>query len=154
LPNFFLIPSTSVFDVEVALVRGVLANGVIDTRLVDVEHVGRVLAQHPGLLAVGRRELQIEPGVEVEVIQTSLPESVERAQRDDRVTDEVMVSTSIRLPQSLMRQIRERAAAAGIPATTLIRQWVIDRMTASEAESVISVDDLKRFIAERAHPAA
>jgi predicted DNA binding CopG/RHH family protein len=86
--------------------------------------------------------------------QTSLPESVERAQRDDRVTDEVMVSTSIRLPQSLMRQIRERAAAAGVPATTLIRQWVIDRMTASEAESVISVDDLKRFIAERAHPAA
>jgi predicted DNA binding CopG/RHH family protein len=86
--------------------------------------------------------------------QTSLPESVERAQRDDRVTDEVMVSTSIRLPRSLMQQVRERAAAAGIPATTLMRQWVIDRLTASEAESVVSVDDLKRFIAERAHPAA
>lgn len=86
--------------------------------------------------------------------ETSLPESVERAQRDDRVTDEVMVSTSIRLPRSLMQQVRERAAAAGVPATTLMRQWVIDRLTASEAESVISVDDLKRFIAERAHPAA
>jgi predicted DNA binding CopG/RHH family protein len=57
--------------------------------------------------------------------QTSLPESVERAQRDDRVTDEVMVSTSIRLPRSLMQQVRERAAAAGIPATTLMRQWVM-----------------------------
>jgi predicted DNA binding CopG/RHH family protein len=86
--------------------------------------------------------------------ETSLPESVERAQRDDRVTDEVMVSTSIRLPRSLMQQVRERAAAAGVPATTLMRQWVIDRLTASEAESVISVNDLQRFIAERAHPAA
>jgi hypothetical protein len=86
--------------------------------------------------------------------QTSLPESVERAQRDDRTAEEVMVSTSIRLPRSLMQQVRERATTAGVPATTLMRQWVIDRLTASEAESVISVNDLQRFIAERAHPAA
>jgi hypothetical protein len=86
--------------------------------------------------------------------QPSLPESVERAQRDDRTAEEVMVSTSIRLPRSLMQQVRERATAAGVPATTLMRQWVIDRLTASEAQSVISVNDLQRFIAERAHPAA
>jgi len=85
---------------------------------------------------------------------TSLPESVDRAELDDRVADEVMVSTSIRLPRSLMQQVRERAAAAGVPATTLMRQWVIDRVATSEEEAVVSVADLKRLIAERSHPAA
>ncbi len=85
---------------------------------------------------------------------TSLPESVERAERDDRVTDEVMVSTSIRLPRSLMQQVRERAKATGVPATTLMRQWVIDRLTASPEESVVSVADLQKLIIERSHPAA
>jgi predicted DNA binding CopG/RHH family protein len=84
----------------------------------------------------------------------SLPESVERSSRDDHVTDEVMVSTSIRLPRSLMEQVRQHAEAAGIPATTLIRQWVIDRVTASTDDAVVSVADLKRLIAERSHPAA
>lgn len=85
---------------------------------------------------------------------TSLPESVERAVRDDRVADEVMVSTSIRLPRSLMQQVRQRAHAAGVPATTLIRRWVIDRLAASDDEAVVSVADLQRLIAERSHPAA
>lgn len=85
---------------------------------------------------------------------TSLPESVDGAEFDDRVADEVMVSTSIRLPRSLMQQVRERAAATGVPATTLMRQWVIDRIAASEKEAVVSVADLQRLIAERSHPAA
>jgi hypothetical protein len=84
----------------------------------------------------------------------SLPESVDRAVLDKRVADEVMVSTSIRLPRSLMREVRQRAEASGVPATTLIRQWVIDRLTATEEDAVVSVADLQRLIAERAHPAA
>lgn len=86
--------------------------------------------------------------------QTSLPESVDRATLDDRTTDEVMVSTSIRLPRSLMARVRERAEAAGVPATALMRQWVLDRLAEPESEAVVSVADLERFIAERAHPAA
>jgi predicted DNA binding CopG/RHH family protein len=42
---------------------------------------------------------------------------------DTRTTDEVMVSTSIRLPQSLVDKVRTQAAALGIPASTLMRQW-------------------------------
>jgi predicted DNA binding CopG/RHH family protein len=84
---------------------------------------------------------------------TSLPESVDRSTPDDR-TVEVMVSTSIRLPRSLMQQVRRQAEAAGMPATTLIRQWVIERLSASKDDAVVSVADLERFIAERAHPAA
>ena len=37
---------------------------------------------------------------------------------DTRTTDEVMVSTSIRLPQSLIDKVRETAAVLGIAVTT------------------------------------
>jgi hypothetical protein len=82
--------------------------------------------------------------------------SVERAQWDERVLgpDEVMVSTSIRLPRSLMQRVRERAAEAGVPATALMRQWVLDRLEAGEDDEVVPVADLKRLIAERARRAA
>lgn len=66
--------------------------------------------------------------------QTSLPESVDRATLDERTTDEVMVSTSIRLPRSLMARVRERAEVAGVPATALMRQWVLDRLTTPESD--------------------
>ena len=87
---------------------------------------------------------------------TDTSESVERAQWDERVLgpDEVMVSTSIRLPRSLMQRVRERAAEAGVPATALMRQWVLDRLEAGEDDEVVPVADLKRLIAERARRAA
>lgn len=87
---------------------------------------------------------------------TDTAEAIEQAQPDDRTVDpgEVMVSTSIRLPRSLMTRVRERAAQAGVPATALIRQWVLDRLEGGEGETVISVADLQRLIDERSHPAA
>jgi hypothetical protein len=65
---------------------------------------------------------------------------------------EVLVSTLIRLPQSLMNQVRAQAADVGIPATTLIRQWVTERAGTPTTAAVVSVADLQRFIAERAPP--
>jgi predicted DNA-binding protein len=87
---------------------------------------------------------------------TDLTAAVDGAEADDRVLadDEVMVSTSIRLPRSLMQRLRRRAADVGVPATTLMRQWILDRLDAHSEETVVSVADLQRFIAERAHPAA
>ncbi len=73
--------------------------------------------------------------------------------RTDKAS-EVLVSTSIRLPQSLMNQVRAQAAELGIPATTLIRQWITGRASAPTTPAVVSVADLQRFIAERAHPLA
>jgi predicted DNA binding CopG/RHH family protein len=70
------------------------------------------------------------------------------AQLDTRTTDEVMVSTSIRLPQSLVDKVRAQANALGIPATTLIRQWVIEKVTTPPTNAVVSVAELERFIAE------
>jgi predicted DNA binding CopG/RHH family protein len=76
------------------------------------------------------------------------------AELDTRTTDEVMVSTSIRLPQSLVDKVRTQAAAMGIPATTLMRQWVIEKATNPPANAVVSVADLERFIAEHNRPVA
>lgn len=67
---------------------------------------------------------------------------------------EVLVSTSIRLPKSLMDAVRARAAAAGVPATTLMRQWITTRLAAGESnDQVVSVADLEQLIATRAHTA-
>jgi predicted DNA binding CopG/RHH family protein len=70
------------------------------------------------------------------------------AELDTRITDEVMVSTSIRLPQSLVDRVRAQAAALGIPATTLMRQWVIEKATTPPKNAFVSVAELERFIAE------
>lgn len=67
---------------------------------------------------------------------------------------EILVSTSIRLPQGLVNQVRDQAAALGIPATALMRQWVTERASVSAAPAVVSVADLQRFIAEQAKPVA
>lgn len=83
-----------------------------------------------------------------------MSESIRNATEDTAVVDEVMVSTSIRLPKSLMDRVRAQATRAGVPATTLMRQWVTDRLDDSQSAAVISVRELERFIAERAHPAA
>jgi hypothetical protein len=67
----------------------------------------------------------------------------------------VLVSTSIRLPKSLMDAVRSRAAAVGIPATTLMRDWITARIEAdNSAEQVVSVADIQQLIATRAHSAA
>lgn len=67
----------------------------------------------------------------------------------------VLVSTSIRLPKTLMDAVRARAAAAGIPATTLMRDWITARIETDNSEQqVVSVADIQQLIATRAHPAA
>lgn len=66
---------------------------------------------------------------------TDMSDHISEATLDDRVTDEVMVSTSIRLPQSLVKKVRAKAKKAGIPATTLMRQWVEERIEVETAEA-------------------
>jgi predicted DNA binding CopG/RHH family protein len=76
------------------------------------------------------------------------------AELDTRTTDEVMVSTSIRLSRSLVEKVREQAAVLGIPVTTLMRQWVIEKATTPPPSAVVSVAELERFIAEHNRPIA
>lgn len=85
---------------------------------------------------------------------TDVTEHFQDATLDTETTNEILVSSSIRLPRSLVNQIREQAAALGVPATTLMRQWIIERATAATGPTVISVAQLQRFIAEQARPVA
>jgi predicted DNA binding CopG/RHH family protein len=85
---------------------------------------------------------------------TDMSTALETAFKDEQVTDDILVSTSIRLPKPLLDRVRDRAAEAGIPATTLMRQWIIDRLDDPQRDAVVSVADLEQFIAQRAHPAA
>jgi len=85
---------------------------------------------------------------------TDVAEHFTDATLDTRTTDDILVSTSIRLPQSLVNQVREQAAALGVPATTLMRQWVTEKASTPQSPAVVTVADLQRFIAEQAHPLA
>jgi len=85
---------------------------------------------------------------------TDVAEHFTDAQVDTRITDDVLVSTSIRLPQSLVNQVREQAAVLGIPATTLMRQWVTEKASTPQSPAVVTVADLQRFIVEQSHPLA
>jgi len=85
---------------------------------------------------------------------TDVAEHFKDATLQTERADEVLVSTSIRLPQSLMNHVRTQAAELGIPATTLIRQWITERATTPATPAVVSVADLQRFIAEQSRPLA
>ncbi len=74
---------------------------------------------------------------------------------------EFLAPTSVRLPHALMNRVRAQAAGLGIPATTLIGQWVTDRAATPTTPAVVSVADRQRAIAgrtprpphdEQAHP--
>jgi hypothetical protein len=51
----------------------------------------------------------------------------------------------------LMDRVRTHAAQAGVPATALMRQWILDRLDSASTDVVVSVADLEQFIASRAH---
>jgi predicted DNA binding CopG/RHH family protein len=85
---------------------------------------------------------------------TDMAAALQTATKQEQVADEILVSTSIRLPKPLLDRVRDRAVAAGVPATTLMRQWILDRLDAPHQDTVVSVAELEQFIAERAHPAA
>ena len=61
---------------------------------------------------------------------------VDTAVWDTGVVPAPMVVTSIRLPRPLMQRVRAQADAAGMPATTLMRTWVEDRLVAQELGNV------------------
>lgn len=58
---------------------------------------------------------------------TDVSEAITGAVREEPV-DEVLVSTSIRPTKAVMDRVRAQADQAGVPATTLMRQWIIDRL--------------------------
>ncbi|MCR1783158.1 hypothetical protein KVF89_11495 [Nocardioides carbamazepini] len=72
----------------------------------------------------------------------------------EETVEEPLVSTSIRLSRRTLDQVRAIAAAAGVPATTLMREWVEARVEDEAGGLVVSVAELERFISAAAHRAS
>jgi len=61
--------------------------------------------------------------VQAATYDSDVSDALKTATKDDKVADEVPVSTSIRPPKPLLDRVRETAAEAGIPATTRGNGW-------------------------------
>ncbi|WP_046470427.1 CopG family antitoxin [Allosalinactinospora lopnorensis] len=79
---------------------------------------------------------------------------VESGEWDDRVVENPMVTTSLRLPRDVLERLREIAAERGIKVTALMRDWLEQRLATDGADDdVLTVADLRRLIATKAHSA-
>ena len=68
--------------------------------------------------------------------------------------DDLLVSTSIRLSKKTLDEVRALAKAAGVPATTLMREWIETRVAGGSDALVVSVTDLEKLISTSAHRAS
>lgn len=80
-----------------------------------------------------------------------LSAEIERARRDTDVETDPMVTTSLRLPKSLLDWVREQAVAEQIKPTALIRRWIEQQ----RAEPPVDVEGrLERLVERLEHAAA
>ncbi|UNX54859.1 hypothetical protein MF406_00720 [Georgenia sp. TF02-10] len=63
-------------------------------------------------------------------------EEMERGVWEDETETDPMVTTSLRLPKSLLDWVRERAATEHVRPSALIRQWIEQRRDAGNAVDV------------------
>ncbi|CAA9287172.1 MAG: hypothetical protein AVDCRST_MAG41-4084 [uncultured Corynebacteriales bacterium] len=73
--------------------------------------------------------------------------SRETAFPDDEEPQTAVVVRSLRLPLQLDRRLRAVAERRGIPASTLVRQWVEAELVALEDDQLISRADAARALA-------
>jgi len=82
---------------------------------------------------------------------TDQSDAVEGARLESEPVEDLLVSTSIRLSQRTLDEVRALAKSAGVPATTLMREWIEARVAGGSDALVVSVDDLTKFISTSAH---
>ncbi len=77
---------------------------------------------------------------------------LERADYEDSIVAEPMVTTSLRLPKPVMDAVRAAADARGMRPTALMREWVEQQVVqqAATGERVIPVSAVLAFLAETA----
>ncbi len=73
-----------------------------------------------------------------------LSTELEQAHREDTTDSDPMVTTSLRLPKSLLDWVRDQAAAEGLRPTALIRRWIEQRRDGTEglAERVRRLEEI------------
>ncbi len=82
---------------------------------------------------------------------TDQSEALEGAVFEAGHGDDILVSTSIRLSKGTLDAVRARAKVAGVPATTLMREWIEACVLGGQEPMVVSVADLEKLIAATAH---
>jgi hypothetical protein len=77
---------------------------------------------------------------------------LERAEYEDAVAAEPMITTSLRLPKPVMDSIRAAADARGMRATVLMREWIEERLAreGGRGEQVVPLSALLAFLVETA----
>ncbi len=76
-------------------------------------------------------------------------QDLERAQRDDSVVAEPMVTTSLRLPRSTINDLRRHAEERGVRPTQLVREWVEAGLAGAEGgEAMIPASRLLKLVRE------
>lgn len=58
---------------------------------------------------------------------TDVSDAIDRAVWDDEIDPDPMITTSLRLPKSLLDWVRAQAEAERIKPTALIRRWIEDK---------------------------
>jgi predicted DNA-binding ribbon-helix-helix protein len=77
---------------------------------------------------------------------------LERAEYDEAVVSEPMITTSLRLPKPVMDGIRAVAEARRMRATVLMREWIEERLAreTDTGEQVVPLSALLAFLVETA----
>lgn len=73
-----------------------------------------------------------------------LSAELEQAHREDTTDPDPMITTSLRLPKSLLDWVRDQAAVDGSRPTALIRRWIEQRRDGTEtlAERVRRLEEI------------
>ena len=79
---------------------------------------------------------------------TDLSSEIEQAELDESVDQDPMVTTSLRLPKSVLDEVRKQAALAGLKPTQLMRQWMEQRAaeSAGERRREVLVEAMRIFL--------
>lgn len=80
-----------------------------------------------------------------------LSSEIERAELDESVISDPMITTSLRLPKSVLDEVRARAAAENIKPTALIRRWVEHAVT-NVLPTQVDRDALREIVHEELAP--
>jgi hypothetical protein len=74
-------------------------------------------------------------------------DDLERAERDDSVVSEPMVTTSLRLPRSTMDELRREAEERGVRPTQLMRAWIDSGLARRQSgEPVVPVSQILKLV--------
>ncbi|GLZ35970.1 hypothetical protein Lesp02_81570 [Lentzea sp. NBRC 105346] len=73
---------------------------------------------------------------------TDLSSELEHAELDETVDPDPMITTSLRLPKSVLDRVRARAADEGVKPTALMRRWVEQ----ASANDVSTLEELMRQV--------